>query len=298
MDYYILSKKTCLVKINGTLVGYADNNLRLIKSEENCFIEFYPTDTNFAPIYCDLLQKNEHVVENLRTYPLEGGILLIPFFNRKFINEYKTLNVEKFDNCYFYFFLDGYYKVLLITNDGSTKLFNIDFHPIKSTIKKYDDFIVLNLLNKKKQAVYIFQIFPEPKLLSTYKNARVSYENNQLSVSFLAPTLANLNVLIKYDKTGRLIEKKYSRSLPINSLSPNLIHFSFLEEIILNGNYKDYLHPSLLKHENLITNFLGNFFTFTPWGDYTTLQALLIGEKVEKFSFSLSDGLISDIYQE
>ena len=299
MTYYIFSKINCLVKINGKEVGVADCNIKTVSITNNDLnlIEFLPLSPDFTPIICYMAQKNAMRMPNLRTYSLNGGYLLIPLFSRSFIPEYKTLLFERNENCSVLVVLDGYYKAI-ISNENQFKIFNLNFNPKSANVKVSNDLLFLQLKNENENKLIIIQINPTPQIKLIFSNANVKLEREFFTVTRTTNTITRSVI---YEKRGYgcgVIDKKQQRSLPIERLSPYLMHCAFLEELLLKANYSDFLHPTLNAHCSLIKDFIGDFYTFIPFNSQNNLRALIVGEDAKILSFSMNENLISDLQYE
>ena len=106
MQYYIISKNTCQIKINGKVIGMADCNLNFFFANDGDLLELFPLDESLSPLHATLFCENSHS-KNIAFYEYKDGFLITPFFNMKLINDYKVIFCEDFEKTSIRVFSDG-----------------------------------------------------------------------------------------------------------------------------------------------------------------------------------------------
>ena len=295
MQYYIISKNTCQIKINGKVIGMADCNLNFFFANDGDLLELFPLDESLSPLHATLFCENSHS-KNIAFYEYKDGFLITPFFNMKLINDYKVIFCEDFEKTSIRIFSDGQIKAF-ITNENASNLFYLPFLPTKFFAKKVNNLLFLIIKNKKKSNCLIFDIENTPSLkLET--NAKEVFFNDLTfiiakQVNFIRSDILNC----EYDYSLALLNKKFKKSRAIASLSHSLLPFAFLEELSEGLPIDDFLLPALQQHKELIADFFGNFATFIPIiKDDSCSAILLYKNKAEEVSFNQTEGLISDFY--
>lgn len=298
MDYYIFSKNSCAFKINGEYQGKADSNLKKVSCDlQNPTFEFLPFNQTLSPLCFNFLAMSETKLQNLQSYQFKNGFLLLPIFESKPVLNYSVFFSDSFGDCFVSVYLDAFYKIFIKSGEQS-QIFKIDFLVEKAQVKRVENLLFVLLFNSKEKLLLIFKLSPNPTLVLKELNFELSFNQTFFSLSCQTETITGLKIFEKFDYNFNLLTQNFERSAPIGSLSPLLIHLAFLEEVSLCAPFKEFLHPKLLKHEGIIKNFLGDFYTFIPFLSTSENQAVILEKDAKILTFLIEDNLICDLFFE
>lgn len=294
MLYYLCSTLLSVLKINGEYKGECDCNLSTVYADENAYFEFLPFDNDYAPS-CFKINLDAQLLEsNYRSYPFEKGTLFMPIFTKKYMPFYKCLFNFNLNDCFIQIFIDGHSK-LFVTNKYGSNLFSLPFIPLQCDAQILDCLLLLTLKSKDKQLLVCVDLSKAPVLKFIKEIKNISIEKNGFSTTQTPNALSGICIYEKHSVTGEVLSKNITRNRPIERLNDYLIPFSFLEEVLFDGVFSDYLHPNLLPHANLVKTFLGNFLSFIPYVKDDKINALLISEnKARQINFTLEQNKILD----
>ena len=295
MRNYIISKKTCNVKVNGCFLGKADCTPSFFNAEEGALLELYPLDNAFSPITATLF-SNCNNYNGITAYEYNGGYILLPFFELKANYTYKLLFNEEFEFGNVCVFLDGQIKLFINTKEASN-LFYLSFIPSKIYANEKNGVLFLTLINHTQKECMIFNLNGLPKLILSTPIQEVIFNENSFTLIRKVNLLRASLIEYEYDYKVSILNKNFIKSRPISALSPLLTPFAFLEELLENMQIEDFLDYSLKPHKQMVFDFFGNFSTFIPLiKNKETTAILLYKKQAKEICFLQNNGLISDFY--
>ncbi len=295
MRYYIISKKTCNVKVNGCFLGKADCTPSFFNAEEGALLELYPLDNAFSPITATLF-SNCNNYNGITAYEYNGGYILLPFFELKANYTYKLLFNEEFEFGNVCVFLDGQIKLFINAKEGSN-LFYLPFLPSKITAKQKKNILFLTLTNRTQKECMIFNLNKVPTLILTNPIQEATFNDASFTLVRKVNFLRSSFIKCEYDYNGIILNKNFIKSRAISALSPLLTPFAFLEELLEKLPIEEFLDSSLQPHKQMIFEFFGNFSTFIPLIKNERPGAILLYKKrAKEICFMQNNGLISDFY--
>ena len=295
MRYYIISKNLCQVKLNGNLIGVSDCSLQLFNANEGDLLELYPLKSELAPIFITL---NNRAVRNseLTVYEYNGGFILLPFFPLKPIFNYKPLFNEELESVSACIFTDGQVKLFINGKNGSN-LFYLPLLPTKATAKEQGGLLFLTVENRAQKICFVFDVNSLPTLKLTYPIRDIIFNASSFTLIRKVNLIRSSILSCEYGYDLTILNKNFIKSRAISSLSPLLIPFAFLEELLENMQIEEFLDSSLQPHKQMILQYFGNFSTFIPFIKEDQSRAILLYDKqVKEACFCLENRLIKDFF--
>ncbi len=295
MRYYIISKKTCNVKVNDCFLGKADCNLSFFNAEKGALLELHPIDNAFTPITATLT-NNCNNYNGITAYEYNGGYILLPFFELKANYTYKLLFNEELEGVNVCVFLDGQIKLFINAKEGSN-LFYLPFLPNKIAAEQKNGVLFLTLTNRTQKECMVFNLNKAPTLIFTTPIQEMVFNDSSFILIRKVNLLRSSFIKCEYDYNGAILNKNFIKSRAISALSPLLTPFAFLEELLEEIPIEDFLDNSLQPHKQMIFDFFGDFSTFIPLIKNERPNAILLYKKrAKEICFMQNNGLISDFY--
>lgn len=291
MIYYITSPYSAIIKINGVFLDEIDENLYSFESDGNPYIELLPLSEELCPV-CFKIDKITYKSKKVYLYEFNGGIFILPIYPQKNDLPFKYIYSLNDNENSIYVYNDNLPKAFIQTKTQSN-LFILPFEPIRCDCSFLNDLLFLKIYAPDKNALICFSL--KEGIDKKFIKHNCLLDINKQHIECKCNNLTKLQKDIYFNLNGDITQENNTRSRAIAQLNPLLLPFAFLEEVLLNGNYNDYLHPNLLPHSNLILNFLGEFYTFTPYNKKNESLAILIGESMKTVKITTLDNKINDI---
>ena len=295
MIYYFICSSACCIKINGEFVGECDCNIKSVNAPFPALIEIIPLKQSLLPVCYFANKQDDCFNENLRVYNCLEGLLFMPIFHQKASTYYKNLYHKDFEEISVYVYVDGFCKAY-ICNKEMAEIFTLPFTPDKITCKKNNNLIALSLLGEQKNKTIFFDISSSPRLIKIFNSNDCFFENDYISIDENYNYIVTKSMRYKYDYNFNLIDKQITKSGDIDSLSPLLYPFAFMEELLLSNNISCFLHEKLLPHKELLKDFIGKFYNFAPLFVGNEIKVLLLSDKAKVLNFCIEEGLICDLF--
>ena len=303
MNLYIISNEKCAVSVGGEQIGTADCNLKTFShTGRNLLVEFTPLRSDFCKVshYFDYVKKNNF--SDLSVLSLGNDFLFMPLFKKECKKIVKAEAYANFEN-------EGFSATIL--TDGYTKLiFNFPKDVYIFLINDFYSFaeISFNVVNntflisaKKNEKKYLtaFKLNGEsrPKKLYDGEISAINIQNqNEICITKNPATIAGLTIMQSFDSNSfSLITQTISRKIDFYELNKNLLCYSFLEEVLFGGDYKQYLSQDLKNSSEIIPDFFGKFMFYIPFCLNNSYYAVLVYDSFAKtLLFSTDNGLITD----
>ncbi len=267
MYYYFLSSYPAVIKLNGIYYGNVHNAVKSCNIEEiSPFIEVCPLNGLENPT-CFILDQSfiSNVPEGVILTDLDGGYLLN--FTGGFLSApFSVIAQQKFSDAVVTVFSENGYKL---------------------SIETKNDFFAENLLNKvdsceisRKENLLTVCFYGQKKLVNVYDLsggiAKIfSREVDSYEFGDRLITVENLSDMAKHKITTeweyvsgsfKVKSKSVERaeSFDEEKLSPKLIPYAFLEEMLAGGECGGYLGGSVKDNADKLSEFLGEFVGIMP----------------------------------
>ena len=291
MIYFITSPVCAMVKVNGVFLNEIDANLYSFECNKDCYIEIIPLKENLNAI-CFKVNNVPYKSKNLCLYNFENGILILPIFSHKNNLPFKYVYSSNNNENSLYVYNDNCSKVLIQTQNASN-VFTLPFEPLKCESLFLNELLFLKIYGENKNTLICFNL--NDKIDKRFVKHNADIPLNSQSFKCKCKNLTKIEQELYFNNNGDITKQINTRNRAISLLNPLLFPFAFLEEVLINGDYKDYFHQSLLQHSELVLNFLGEFYSFIPYNKDSDNLAILIGQNAKTVKFTLEDNKIIDL---
>lgn len=272
MYFYFSSDFPSVVKLDGIYYGIINDNLKPINIEngssvfvEVCFLNSKACGVNF------LLDENFLSCPplNVLVVDLRGGYML-KFLPPQEEQPFCLLSQEKTSNLLVTVFKENGLKVSIETPlDFCLEQFslNVDSAKICTFTLSGNNFVGITFLGKDQySAVYKIGEKIEKVL---FRPASLTFENGQLKTEQCFLDMAKHQVISSWEYLdGKLTEtdRKVSakKCLRAESLPSKLVPYAFLEELLVGGDYKEYLCDNVKENADKLKDYLGDFVGVFP----------------------------------
>ena len=301
MNALVISSTECVLMANGIKIGLTNGNLQTFNVNDKdfpLFLQFIPTDDHLLESSLLLSSPNDttlHKNKLVKLFFIDGALLFVPTFLQKPLPVCKNILHERvFSDLFVLVSLDGYYKISIFNQYGNTAVCLNERYISDAIVQKHENLLAVTV-NGEKQSVYLFNVSGAPSFIE--RGDYITPTQSAIILTQKYNTLLKLKKDIKFStQNGGNLSENFLRSGDIARLNERLTAFAFLEEVILNANFSDYLCQDLKEHAPYVSSFFGKIFLFSPINVSEETTALVIGEKAKKVKFKLTGGLISDFY--
>ncbi len=303
MNLHIVSNEKCAVSVGGEQIGTADCNLKtFFHSGKNLLIEFTPLNGKFCKVshFFDCVKKNKF--SDLKVLPLGNDFLFIPLFKKKCEKNIKAEAYKYFENEGFSatILTDGYPK-LIFNFSKDVYMFAINdfysFTDISFNVVKNTFLILAEKYRQKYLTAFRLNGESRPQKVFDGEISALNIQNqNEICITKSPATIAGLTVMQSFDSHSfNPLTQTASRKIDFYELNKNLLCYSFLEELSLGGDYKQYLSSALKNSSGIIPDFIGEFMFYIPLFYKNDYCAVLVYENQAKtLLFNTDNGLIAD----
>ncbi len=291
MFYYFSSQIKCALKVNGIFYGIIDEQVKEINiTKENAYIELSPVNINAKSI-CFLLDQTFFNSPPPLIYltDLKGGYLIkfCPLIEN---NAFYIIAQEKFENALVTLFNENGVKLSLETQKdffAQSFMLNANCAQIGQFWLNNSPFVYINLeTSAQKNQLIIYSI--EDKIKQVFCRNIDSFNlENQLCTSENFYDIAKHKVTSFWDyQDNKLIRIDYkiekSDKFNIENLSPKIIPYAFLEDLLVGDKIEDYLSQTLMENAKFLSDFFGNFLGIIPppkFRDYNEIGLIYAKEE-------------------
>ncbi len=308
MFYYFSAEFPSVIKLNGLYYGIISDTIKRIKIDSaETFLEVCPINS-VSRSYNFLLDENflSSPPENVCITDLKGGYL-IKFLKSYSGGEFKVLGQEKYSDLLVTAFNDNGVKISIETaNDFFAE--PIFFELSSATFHRtnlYPALLAVEFLGKKT-LVNVYET--TNKIQKVF--SRVVDEfcfDKEFSTTEIFSDMAKHKVSCTWQYENRLVTEKahtVSKAERFNkdNLPDKLIPFAFMEELLVKGDFREYLCGNVLDNADKLFGFFGEFIGVMPPPEFRDVDEVgLIYNtrkncyKVEYFRFELTDKKISNV---
>ena len=302
MFYYLLSSTPCAVKLNGGYKGVASDNYSVIEASD-ALIELTPLDGSYSSVNF-LVGENAKEQKNIKKFPLGGGELIIPVFDRKMFSDFKLIGRQKFDFFRYKTYLTCYAENgvrLILETASDMKAESVPFYPDNiffEVVRGRNEYLIVFLVGKRTLTIG-FKI--DEKISLAFKRASDLYD---FSGDVLTLTEYKTDVLKhtvktvwKFDEEVKAIKREVIRRKQIYSLPDALFRYAFFEELMLGGDVKEFLRPKLYERIDNLKEFLGKYTAVLPPPHFKRqdLVILLYSDHIVYADAEVEKGLIQNV---
>jgi hypothetical protein len=158
---------------------------------------------------------------------------------------------------------DNGLKVTLETDDV-TEIFNLDFYSVNAKIYtayySYGTMVAVHFTDVKKVAVFLYHSGAIKQVLVT--DCDTLSLDKYLTIEHVKKDMLQHLITTEYEasETLNLINKKVTRKFSDTyALDKDILSFAFVEEVLVGGNFADFLCDNLLEKANSIKEYFGDF---------------------------------------
>ncbi len=276
MDYYFLSNLPYHLKVDGKYAGKVGKNLKVLKCCNLNFLEFLPISVDYLPCYSDLKS-----LENIKKFPLLGGEIILPIFDKKPNFHFKFLGQKHFS-------VKGQNYLLSVAIDGAVKFYvdgnqsiieNLPFIPDSFDLFNVNNLVFFTFTSKK--TMVIGYDFSRPSISLVFKDIVDSFEvdstlKTQKRYNFINP----IEVFEEWDFSSPLtLQSRRTKLLKrVSEIHEKLIPLSFMETVSVMGDLSIYLTSKLNERAKDIYEFIKKpIYLFNPPNVYN--EVISITEK-------------------
>ncbi len=303
MNLYIVSNEKCAVSVGGEQIGTADCNLKIFfHPGRNLLIEFTPLSGEFCKVshFFDCVKKNNF--SDLSVMPLGNDFLFMPLFKKKCGKNVKVEAYEYFENEGFSatILTDGYPKLIFnFSKDVYMFAINDLYSFAEISFNVVNNTFLISAKKNGQKFLTVFRLNGESRPQKVYDGEIFSLNiqnQNEICITKSPATIAGLTVMQSFDSDSfNLLNQTVSRKIDFYELNKNLLCYSFLEEVLFGGDYKQYLSHTLKDSSGIIPDFFGEFMLYIPLFYKDSYYAVLVYENYAKtMLFNTDNGLISD----
>lgn len=273
MEYFFCCKNSASLKINGLFnCNLSNKPININKDLFNCFIEVCPEDCkNYQTI--SFVFNKEFLLSPKDTWivtDLKGGYI-IEFLPKRIDNNFELLSQKVFNfSRVTAFNQNGLNLSFETSGDFFTENFNIEVQSVE--IKNIFNNVVAIIIKERfaeKINVILFQTKPKiTKILSKQVTDYSFFNTLKLTENFVDIAKHQLITTWNYKNDGLFLQEKtlnVSESFNVDNLNEKILPYCFFEEILLDGEYHNYLGENLIPNAPKLKEFLGDFIgVITP----------------------------------
>ncbi len=269
MYFYFSSDYPAVIKLNGIYYGTIHNSPKNINADTNDppFIEICPLDKT-PPTSLILDQAClSSPPERVSLTDLNGGYAL-RFYKCYTTQDFKVFAQSKFSDAVVTAFSENGYKLSIETpNDFYAESLFVEVD--RAEIKRANDGgLIAVFLYGDKTLVNIYQTQGE---ISKVFSREVDYAefDGKVKTEETLSDIAKHKITIEWEYAGGKFTVKdrkvqTSQGFDKTLLNVKVLPYAFLEEILVGGDYKDYLGGTVKDNANKLSGFLGEFIGVMP----------------------------------
>ncbi len=311
MYYYFSSNYPSALKLNGIYYGAIHNAVKNcnVNGEELPFIEVCPIDGKekplaFIPDNGFLTRPPERVIVT----DMDGGYTL-NFLSEHLTQEFKVFAQQRFSDAVITVFSENGYKLSIETkNDFYAESIAFEFSSADIIRNdKYKNLITVYLYGEKT-LVFVYDITGRITKIFNREVQTAEFNDSLITVEPLCDMAKHkITTEWQYEKARfSAISKRIvaQNPLDISRLNEKVIPFAFLEELLIGGEYLDFLCPDIAKNADKLKGFFGEFIGVMPPPIFKSVdQVGLIYQKskntykVEYFKFKVAKKKIVEMFK-
>ena len=293
MNAFIFSEISAHLKVNGEYLGVVNNNLYHVENiGDNCFLEPYPKNHSYAPVYGD---KNS---KDIKIFNLNGDLIIYPIYPLRHDYPFKIIG-QKQKSSY------SIYVTVTVILDGCVKFFidgavsDVKALPFIPTSFEVD--IVSNIItvafSAEKTAFFMYDTESKKLVYSDVASGFFLSDNLSVKKEFNTITKTCIEEEWTVSSTPTLISFKDIKSKDFLEIHPQLLPLAFFENLIIGAKVENIVTPNLNGRISELKEFLGKIIKVIP--SRTNGETLLIksdGVSLAKLEFN--NRLISNVLVE
>lgn len=303
MFYYLTSPAECAVKLDGAYVGKCTENYFVFEAEET-LLELVPLDGERLPI-AFITSPNSRTSPNMKVYDLKGGILLVPIFSRRQTTNFKMIGYGKTQ------FSQGSVSVACYAENGVKLSVQTPSDALVESLPCQPDKVKFERISNGKTEYLICFFIGKKTYVYAYdltKGITLAFRRKCDDYSLVPPRLAlteRVNDTLRHvvysswifaDKIiGESLEVKRKRAL--YSIDETLLPYCFFEEVLIGGDLRDFLSPTIKSRADKFRDFLGEYNAVLPPPHFVDQSRVLLlySDTVRYAEVCVSSGLISNV---
>ena len=253
---FISCEKNAVITTNNQTI-ISDGNL-LTFENKTFFTVSYTDGHQQTAIVADTIIKSEGIYSVFRP----DGIMLC-FVKKKRYDKFVLIAQDFSCKVRTTVYGDNGLKITLETDDA-TEIVSLDFFSLNAKIYtayySYGTIIAVHFTDAKKVVVYLYRLGSFKQVLLC--DCDTLLLDKYLTVEFIKKDMLQHLITTEYEagETLNIINKKVTRKFnDTYTLSNELLPFAFIEEVLVGGNFADFLGENLLDRTTAVKEYFGNF---------------------------------------
>ena len=270
MYYYFCSDENLALKVNGIFTATISSAPTLVSLDiDSCpLIEIFPMNRTIFSTIGFIFNDNFLCAppSSFCVTDLKGGYLIkcevpisdLPF---KVISQHKSSNylITVFSQRSNFISIES--SCDFFTEQLNFEVFSVEF--IELSISH----VLVKIIGSKTH-ILIFEISSKITLI-IHKTVEEAYFDKSLTLVEKHLDIAKHTVITSYWIEGSILrqankEIQYSKNFNKDRLIEQIFPYAFLEEMIVGGNYTDFLGDNILENVKKLPNYLGSFIGIFP----------------------------------
>ena len=272
MFYYFCCNYPSAIKINGIYYGTLTCDVKCLRIEENfkplveiCALNGHSKTVNF------ILDKDflENPPENFLITDLKGGYM-IKANDTLHSGKFEVVKQQKLKSALVTVFNENGLKISIETH-GDFFVETVNFCPNDTQITEFSldgEYFIAVFMQATSNLLAVYKVqqsvkkvfFREVDSFCVTPTFTTTEKLNDIAKHTVTSTWQFLNQ--SFERTA--LDCTCSQDFDFNTISEDILPFAFFEEIIVGGNYQDYLIENMKKHAQKLKGFLGDFIGIIP----------------------------------
>lgn len=308
MHYYFSAGYPAVIKINGIFKGDIYTKLKDVVDCDGAFIEVCPLIDSERQTNLMLTQEFLSLpTHNASVTDLKGGYLIK--FNPTYkTNGFSVIAQEKFNDAIVTVFTENGYNLSIETKtDFYTE--NLPFEINSASVERVAfqgaNILAITLLGIDK-TLAVFSL--DNKITKLYCDNVESYSfDSCFNTTVKYKDIAKHQITCRWNLTNdKLIlteqSATFSQDFSVDNLPEQVLPFAFLEDLLVGGDFYQYLSDSLKANADKLKGFFGEFIGVIPPPEFHAQDRVGLVYKqcqnkyfVEYFTFKIQDRKIANI---
>lgn len=271
MYYYFSSEFAAVIKLNGIYYGQISGTVKHINIEDDsAFVEICSLDTTERSL--NFLLSQEFLTsppKSVCVTDLKGGYL-IKFLKSFSVEEFKVIGQEKFSDLVITAFTENGYKLSIETpSDFYAEMLKLQFDSIKTTRLTSNGVPLVGIeFFGQTHVLAIFSLSGKIRKIF-YRNVESCTLKDKIITEESFRDVAKHRLTCEWQiKDGSLceIERKICRAenFEPSCLPKKLLPYAFVEELLIGGDYTQYLTDTVKANAQKLQSYFGDFIGVMP----------------------------------
>ena len=271
MYYYFSSEFPAIIKLNGIYYGQISGTVKHLNIEDDsAFIEICSLEATERSLNFLLTPEFLHSPPNsVCVTDLKGGYL-IKFLKSFVVDEFKVIGQEKFPDLIVTAFTENGYKLSIETpSDFYAETLKLQFDSIKVTRLSCGGTSLLGVeFFGEKHVLALFSLSGKIRKVF-FRSIESCALNDKIVTEEVCCDMAKHRLTCTWQiNDGSLLEteRKICRAenFAPSSLPKKLLPYAFIEELLVGGEYTEYLTETVKENAKKLQSYFGDFIGIMP----------------------------------